>query len=144
MPSSRESRVVKIALIVFFIAIIIYAIYEAQGLLNGPIINISGRAMLVDQPYIQLTGTTTHIAELDMDGTSIPVTESGSFTIPYVLSPGYNRIVLDAKDKYGKTTERVIEIVYDATSTATSTNTFAPNTPMSATVSTASTSSVAQ
>ena len=40
------------------------------------------------------------------------VTEEGAFEEPYVLAPGYNRIVLDAKDKYGRSRSRAIEIVY--------------------------------
>lgn len=113
----RESRVTKIALGAFFLLIILYALYEAHGILFGPSIEISGRAMIVDQPYIEIKGTAQRIASLTMNGADIPVTENGSFDEPYVLSPGYNRIVLDAKDKYGKTTSRVIEIVYEATTT---------------------------
>lgn len=113
----RESRIVKIALGVFFLLVILYAFYEAHGILFGPSIEVSGRAMIVHQPYIEINGTAERIASLSMNGADIPVTETGAFNAPYVLSPGYNKIVLEAKDKYGKATSRTIEIVYEASST---------------------------
>lgn len=59
-----------------------------------------------------IEGSTSHIAALYMNGKQIAVTESGEYSEPYALAPGYNRIVLEARDKYGKSTERAIEIMY--------------------------------
>jgi hypothetical protein len=57
----------------------------------------------------------------------VPVTEAGGFDIPFALSPGFNRVVLDATDKYGHATEKVLEIVYTpATSTSPSLATTSP------------------
>jgi len=123
----RDSALTKIALVIFFLIILGYAYFEARGILFGPTIQIAQSIQEVSSPYIDITGTTTHIADLMMNGQSVPVTEAGVFDIPYALSPGYNRIVLDAKDKYGKSTEKVIEIVYTpATTTAA---TIATSTP---------------
>lgn len=133
----REGKVVKVALVLFFILVLFYALYEAHGILFGPTISVSGRAMIVDQPYIEIKGTADRISSLSMNGNDVPVTENGAFDEPYVLSPGYNKIVLEAKDKYGKTTSRTIEIVYDASSTAQSASAGAVS-------STSSTSSIAQ
>ena len=47
-----------------------------------------------------------------MNGGEISVTENGEFDEPYVLAPGENRIVLEARDAYGHTKERIVEIVY--------------------------------
>jgi uncharacterized protein YfaP (DUF2135 family) len=114
----RDSALTKIALAVFFLIILGYAYFEARGILFGPTIQVSQTVEQVSTPYIELTGTTTHIATLSMNGQSVPVTEQGAFDIPYALSPGYNRIVLDATDKYGHSTQKVIQIVYaPATST---------------------------
>jgi hypothetical protein len=113
----RDSAFTKIALALFFIIILGYAYFEARGILYGPAIDISQSVEQVSSPYIELTGTTTHIDTLTMNGQSVPVTEAGVFDIPYALSPGYNRIVLDATDKYGHSTEKVVEIVYTPAST---------------------------
>lgn len=108
----RDSKIISVALIIFFLLIAAYAYFEAQGILFGPAIQIQSTVEQVSAPYIELTGTTTHIATLAVNGQSVPVTEGGAFDIPFALSPGFNRIVLDASDKYGHSTEKVVEVVY--------------------------------
>jgi hypothetical protein len=108
----RDSALTKIALALFFLIILGYAYFEARGILYGPAIYVGQSVEQVSVPYIELTGTTTHIATLSVNGQSVPVTEQGAFDIPYALSPGYNRIVLDATDKYGHSTQKVIQVVY--------------------------------
>jgi hypothetical protein len=127
-----DSRVTKFVLAVFFLIILGYAYFEARGILFGPSIDVTSNVEQVSDPYIEIKGSTAHIAQLSMDGASVPVTESGAFDVPYVLAPGYNRIVLDAKDKYGKSTERVIEIVYTP-SAAPSPDTSATSSTITAT-----------
>lgn len=109
----RDSRFIKIGLIVFFILVLLYAYFEARGLLLGPTIEVSPRVLETTSAYIKIHGTAERIASLTMNGKAIAVTEGGSFDEPFVLVSGYNRIVLTAADKYGKTAERVIEVVYD-------------------------------
>ena len=108
----RDSRVTKIVLVVFFILIAAYACYEAWGLLRGPTIEIDNRVMEVHDSFITVEGAARRVTSLSMNGEPIPVTEEGAFSEGYVLVPGYNRIVLEAKDRYGKSTKHSIEIVY--------------------------------
>jgi len=68
--------------------------------------------MEVSEPLITISGQARRIASLALNGMEISVTEEGGFSEKYVLTPGYNRLILNARDKYGKTTERVVEIVY--------------------------------
>lgn len=108
----RDSRLTKIVLIAFFVLLAAYAYYEGRGFLRGPTIEIENRAMEVSEPLITIEGSAKRIASLSMNGKALPVTEDGAFAEDYLLSPGYNRIVLEARDRYGKATERIIEIVY--------------------------------
>jgi Glucodextranase, domain B len=122
MHPYRDSWITRSLLILFFIVVILYAYFEARGILFGPSINITQSVEEVSSPYVEITGTTSHISQLSMNGTSVPVTESGAFSVPYVLEPGFNELVFDAKDKYGQSTQRVVEIVYTpATSTSSTT-----------------------
>lgn len=109
----RDSRLTRVILIVFFLIVLGYAYYEARGLLFGPVIDLSSQTTtVVSTPYVLIQGQALRIASLSVDGEPIQVTETGAFQEPYVLSPGVNRIVFDAKDKYGHATEKVVEIVY--------------------------------
>jgi hypothetical protein len=115
----RDSRLTRIILGIFFLIVLGYAYYEARGLLFGPTISISsGATNIVESPYVLIQGQADRIASLAVDGNPIQVTETGAFQEPYVLSPGVNRIVFDAKDKYGHTTEKVVEIVYQPSASA--------------------------
>lgn len=108
----RESRFTKIVLIIFFLLVLGYAYFEGRGLLYGPAISVESRVMEVNEPFITIEGTANRISSLSMNGQAIPVTEGGVFSEPYLLAPGYNRITLTANDRYNKSTERIIEIVY--------------------------------
>ncbi len=131
----RDNRLTYIALGVFFLIVIGYAYYEARGLLFGPSITVSSNITEVREPFIVIRGHADRISSVSMNGKTILVTEDGAFEEPYLLSAGYNRIVLDAVDKYGRSRRQAIEIVYTApapvsqpaaTTTASSTSELAP------------------
>jgi len=116
----RDSHIVRFLLVAFFLVVIGYAYFEGRALLYGPTIEVSPRVMEVSDPYITVNGIARRIASLSMNGSPITVTEDGAFEEGYVLTPGYNRIILDARDKYGKSTERIIEVIYNASTTSSS------------------------
>ncbi len=108
----RDSRLTQIALVVFFVVVIIYAYYESRGLLFGPKINLPTESQEVHEPFIRIKGKADRISSLSLNGKQIPVTEQGEFDEPYLLSPGLNRILLDATDKYGRSRQSVMQVVY--------------------------------
>ncbi len=122
----RDSRLTRIVLVAFFILVILYAYYEARGFLYGPSIDVPSEVTIAHDPFITIRGTAARISELSMDGKPVPVTEAGAFEEPYLLAVGYNRIVLEARDRYGRSRERIIEIIYQPAATPT-----APSMPSS-------------
>jgi hypothetical protein len=112
MLPHRDSKLTRVLLIVFFIAIIIYGLYEAQGLLFGPRILVATETTVVHDPYVKIEGQALRIASLSMNGKDIPVTETGNFSEPFLLASGDNHVILDAKDTYGRTTSSDVDIVY--------------------------------
>ncbi|MBP9757122.1 MAG: hypothetical protein KBD06_00820 [Candidatus Pacebacteria bacterium] len=109
----RDGRTTRIALILFFLLIIGYAYFEARGVLYGPNIQVTSAVQEVSDPFIAVQGKAERIAELSMNGRPISVTEDGAFNEPYLLSPGLNRIMLDATDRYGRTTQQIVQVVYN-------------------------------
>ena len=117
----RDTRLTRIVLGLFFAIVALYAYFEARGLLFGPSISLPAEAMQVtDNPYILIQGQVKRIASLSVENQPVPVTQDGGFELPYVLSPGVNRIAFDAKDKYGNATEKVMQIVYTPSATSSS------------------------
>lgn len=126
----RDSRLTYIALGIFFLIVLGYAYFEARGLLFGPSITVPSETTEVYEPLLTIKGKADRISSLSMNGKTISVTEEGVFEEQYLLAIGYNRIVLDAQDKYGRARRQAIEIVYTPTSTSTkelSTTTAAPD-----------------
>ena len=117
----RDNRLAKIALVAFFLIVIFYAYYEARGLLFGPNIKTSSAVTVSHDRFITIRGKAERISELSMNGKPVPVTEEGAFDEPYLLVNGYNRIFLRARDKYGRASEKVVEIIYEPAPTSTST-----------------------
>jgi hypothetical protein len=125
----RHSPLLQIALVVFFIVMALYAAYQARGVVLGPQITLENSVSEVHDAYIMIKGGTEHIAELRINGNPTAVGEDGAFAQPYLLASGVNRIMFDARDKYGKTKHRETTILYtpvismmSATSSATSTS----------------------
>ncbi len=113
-----STRLSRIALVIFFLAVVGYAIFEAQAILLGPRIAVDdATSAVLNQQFVKIQGTATHIASLTMNGADIPVTETGSFDEPFLLAPGENRIELVAKDRYGNATTRVVTLYYVPTTT---------------------------
>lgn len=108
----RDSRITKIALLIFFLAVLGYAYFEARGFLSGPAIRVPDGVVESSERFITVKGTAERIAELKMNGKAIAVTEEGAFEEPYLLMPGLNRIILDARDKYGRSEQQVVQIMY--------------------------------
>lgn len=111
----RDSRLTYITLAIFFVLLLGYAAFEAQGILFGPRIAVTSNVTEVSEPFIVIKGQAERIAALTMNGNAVSVTETGSFEQPYLLAPGYNRITLEAHDRYGHRTSSLLEIVYTPT-----------------------------
>ena len=111
----RDSRITRIALGLFFVVVIGYAYFEARGLIYGPRILVPAEVAEVHERFVTITGRAERISELRMNGKPIAVTEEGDFEEPYLLTPGLNRIILDAEDKYGRTHQEIVRIVYTPT-----------------------------
>ena len=129
----RDIRLTQIVLGIFFVIVVLYAYYEARGLIYGPAISIPSNLPVSHSPFITLRGKAERISLLTMNGKALSVTEDGVFEEPYLLAPGYNRIVLRAQDKYGRTRESIVGIVYQpvSSSTSASVSTSTPSTASS-------------
>lgn len=113
MLPSRDSRVVRIFLAIFFLLLIGYALFEARGILYGPEIEIPEEAVVVTEPTTLIRGKAERITELRLNGKQIPVTENGEFEELFLLAKGSNYFLLEARDARGRTTEKTLVIIYN-------------------------------
>lgn len=104
-----------IGVAILFLCIIGYALFEARNIVYGPNIILTTETTEVTERVVLIQGKAERIAELRINGRTIPVTESGVFEEPIVLTQGYNRIMVTATDKFGRTEEKVLELIYQPT-----------------------------
>jgi len=123
----------KILRQIFFILLLIfvvgYAYIKADKIITGPkiIINSPKDGETVNEGLVTINGKAENINIIELNDNPIRIDDNGNFSEKLLLSAGYNIIKLEAKDKFGKATEKLLKIVYlspgggSAEETATST-----------------------
>ena len=105
-------RTALIAIFVLFIAG--YAFYQSKNLREGPRLSIDTpiNGALATTSLITVAGTAQNITAISLNGRAIYIDETGHFEEKLLLSYGYNIITLSAKDKFGRTVTKKLELVY--------------------------------
>lgn len=108
----RDSRFTILLIAAFFAIIGVYAYFEARNAIYGPRIELAEERVATSEQVLSIQGEARNIAELRVNGNPITVTEDGAFSEKHMLAPGYNRIVLEARDAYGRSREHILEVWY--------------------------------
>jgi hypothetical protein len=91
-----------------------YTAYEIQRVVFGPRIEILSpkNGAVVSDSLTEITGTAQNIKDISLNDRKIFIDEQGNFKEELLLSYGYNAITMKASDKFGRNTEKIIEVVY--------------------------------
>lgn len=111
----RNVNLIRKALIFsLFFVIAIYSLFQAQKLISGPSIKIFSPkdGSTYSQTLIEVEGQAKNAAYLNMNDNPIFTDKNGYFKEKFLLSPGYNVIKLDARDKFKKYTEKRIQLIF--------------------------------
>jgi len=107
------------ALSIFFILIIVYALFGSKNLIVGVKIknvNIGGLAaqsgMKIENNVEEITGNAINAINLTLNGREISIDENGNFNETIALLSGYNIINIKAQDKFGYVDEKNYKLVY--------------------------------
>ena len=99
-----------------FLFIISYSIFQTKAISRGVTLNIANikDGEVSSSGILTLTGTALHATYLSVNNKEIVVDEKNGFSEELVLSDGYNIITIEAKDKFGKATEKSFRVLYQA------------------------------
>ncbi len=98
---------IGIALLVWYIH------FQARNLLIGPTLILNDTGETIHHTHsVELTGTTSNIVKLTLNGREIHTDEAGVFKEHLVLENGYTLIMLTAEDRFGRTTSLTREFVF--------------------------------
>ena len=110
--------IVSIVIIVLAaIGLGIYAYFQSEEFLRGPI-------LVIEEPRNGLTATTSRVAVqgfahnvsfLTLNGRPIFTDELGRFKESVLLEEGYSIMTLVARDRFGHSIEKRLELVYNPT-----------------------------
>jgi hypothetical protein len=106
--------IIRTSLITLLVIIIAgYSLFQAQKMIRGPIIDIytPENGATYSQVLIEISGRARNISYLNLNDRPIFTDKNGYFTEKLLLSPGYNIIKLDARDKFKNYTEKKLEII---------------------------------
>jgi len=115
MEREKNKRKIKYALIILaFIIVCGYSLYQAQKIIQGPEITITTpeNGTTTNQSLIDISGKTANLTKLTLNDRSILKDEEGLFTEKFLLSYGYNQLRLEGWDKFGRKISKTLEIIY--------------------------------
>ncbi len=106
---------IKITLGAIVLAIILgYAYLKTESFLSGPSISITApqNGSSVHQQVTLIEGVVEHAAHITLNGRQIYTDEAGILREEVLLAEGYNVLELSARDRFGRETKKILEVVY--------------------------------
>lgn len=117
MINNRDSvkKVIKAGLFVSAIlVVVIYSFFSFKDYIKGPEIIIKEplNGSTISTSTVMVKGQVLHIQNITINNRPILIDKEGNFTETLLLFPGYNVSVISAKDKFNRTIEYKLELVY--------------------------------
>ncbi len=97
-----------------FVFIIGYTIFQTKAISKGVDLEISGlkNGETLMHEQVSLSGKALHANHLLVNGREIVIDKENNFLDELVLSPGYNIITVEARDRFDKKTKETFEVFY--------------------------------
>jgi len=115
MERETNKKRIKYGIITLAIlTILTYSGYQAQKIWQGPQITLASpeNGATVNQAFIDVRGVAKNVTKLTLNSREIMQDEKGNFEEKLLLSYGYNILTIDGWDKFGRMTEKKIEMIY--------------------------------
>jgi hypothetical protein len=115
MSNQDSKKIIKrVGLSVFFILIVLYAIFVSKDILFGVKIkdvNLTDGTTITEST-IKVTGNARNAIKLTLNGREISIDQQGNFDETIALLPGYNIISIRAQDKFGYVDEKDYKLMH--------------------------------
>lgn len=100
-------------LIVLFVLLTVYSLYQARFLILGPQIWITSPQdyRTVENPLVIMEGQSRNIAWISLNDRQIFTDEDGKWSEKLIVSEGISIMTVKARDRFGRETEKSVRIV---------------------------------
>lgn len=108
----------KILQLILFTTMIVivfaYSFFSFKDYIDGPVIEITEpiNGSTVASSTVVVKGKVSHTQEVSLNDKTLLIDTQGNFKETLLLSPGYNVSLISAKDKFKRTIEYKLELVY--------------------------------
>lgn len=114
MERNPKRALIIVVIALAIIALAFYGYRQSRQYLRGPVIVVTepedGFSSIL--PLLSITGKAGNAAFLTLNGKQIFTDEQGGFSEKLLLQEGYNIITIAAKDRFGRTAQRTLELVH--------------------------------
>ena len=99
--------------IVFFVLLIAYALFQARFVILGPRIQIDSPKdnSTLTSNVLVVSGRAENVAYLSLDGRQIYTDKDGNWSEKLIAPEGISILELAARDRFGRETEKTIRVV---------------------------------
>jgi len=100
-------------LIILFVLLVAYSLYEARFLILGPQIWIDTPVdgEVVHDPLVNVEGRSSNIAWISLNDRQIFTDENGVWSEKLLVSEGVSIMTVSARDRFGRETKKSVQIV---------------------------------
>lgn len=125
MKASRALALRITIVVIISLLILGYGLFQARNLINGPEINVltPTNGENVTDSLVVVSGSTSNITRITLNDRQIFVDKQGKFIEKLLVPPGYTIIKLVAQDKFGRVTQKLVELNYTGASSVSGTST---------------------
>jgi hypothetical protein len=100
--------------IVIAACLIGYAGFQAEAIILGPRLAVDSPAsgLSTSTSLVAIRGTAGNISYLTLNGEKVFTDENGNWEEEVLLSYGYNVFTVEAKDRFGRSVAKTLQIIY--------------------------------
>ena len=100
--------------VIFFTIVLGYVGYQLSGLARRPAFNIDypQDGTTIRDELLTIRGRAAGLTKLFLDDEKLTPREDGQFEVKLLLAKGYNIISLTGADRFGRTVEKKLQLLY--------------------------------
>ncbi|MFH1473061.1 MAG: hypothetical protein ABIF06_01445 [bacterium] len=99
-------------LILFFVVVVGYSVFQARFLIIGPQLKITSPSdgISIETPIIVIEGTAKNISWISLNDQKIFTDEEGRWSEKLIVSEGLSIMTVKVRDRFGRETEKQVRI----------------------------------
>jgi hypothetical protein len=96
------------------VLILLYSLFQARELIRGPVLRVDApiHGASVHEGIVPIEGYASNITRITLNDRQIFINEAGRFQEDVLLSEGYNIMSVEVEDRFGRSKEERIELMY--------------------------------